>query len=165
MAGCSQYSLLFQTLIPSRLYDSQRTPVTVLYEYSFMIKCSRTVGVVLFSVTYMMYLVRKMHHVVVPVFTLPIDFNLWSFGYSPPCYNRNMKEYSETCVRKPPLRLTLVADVERWLSYKGTCNVILLAKLHGMYLYKTNNFFHINHYLKSVSKVALLHRFHCKVRI
>ena len=66
--------------------------------------------------------------------------------------------YSETCVRKPPLRSTLVADVEMWLSYKGTCHVIL--KLHDMYLYKTNNFFHINHYLKSVSKVALLHRFH-----
>ena len=52
-------------------------------------------------------------------------------------------------------------DVERWLSYKGTCHVILLAKLHDMYLYKTDNFFHINHYLKSVSKVALLHRFYC----
>ena len=33
---------------------------------------------------------------------------------------------SETCVRKPPLKLTLVADVERWLSYKGICHVILL---------------------------------------
>ena len=30
-------------------------------------------------------------------------------------------------------------------------------------LYKTDNFFHINYYLKSVSKVALLHRFHCKI--
>ena len=30
-----------------------------------------------------------------------------------------------------------------------------------MYLYKTDNFFHINHYLKSVSKAALLHRFYC----
>ena len=50
---------------------------------------------------------------------------------------------------------------KRWLSYKGTCHVILL-KLHDMYLYKTDNFFHINHYLKSVSKVALLHRFYCK---
>ena len=30
-----------------------------------------------------------------------------------------------------------------------------------MYLYKTDNFFHINHYLKSVSKVTRLHRFHC----
>ena len=68
--------------------------------------------------------------------------------------------YSKTCVREPPLRLTLVVDVERWLSYKGTCHVILLAKLHDMYLYKRDNFFHINHYLKSVSKVALLHRFH-----
>ena len=40
----------------------------------------------------------------------------------------------ETCVRKPPLKLTLVIDVERWLSYKGTCHVILLAKLHDMSL-------------------------------
>ena len=54
-----------------------------------------------------------------------------------------------------------MVDVERWLSYKGTCHVILLAKLHDMYLYKTDNFFHINHCLKSVSKVALLHRFYC----
>ena len=63
--------------------------------------------------------------------------------------------YNKTCVRQPPLKLTLVVDVERWLSYKGTCHVILLAKLHDMYLYKTDNFFHIYHYLKSVSKVAL----------
>ena len=69
--------------------------------------------------------------------------------------------YSKTCVRQPPLKLTLVVVVERWLSYKGTCHVILLAKLHDMYLYKTDNFFHSNHYLKSVSKVALLHRFYC----
>ena len=68
--------------------------------------------------------------------------------------------YSKTCVRQPPLKLTLVVDVER-LSYKGTCHVILLAKLHDMYLYKTDNFFHINNCLKSVWKVALLHRFHC----
>ena len=54
-----------------------------------------------------------------------------------------------------------MVDVKRWLSYKGTCHVILLAKLHDMYLYKTDNFFHINHYSKSVSKVALLHRFYC----
>ena len=70
--------------------------------------------------------------------------------------------YSKTCVRQPPLKLTSVVDVERWLSYKGTCHVILLAKLHDMYLYRIDNFFHINHYLKSVSKVALLHRFYCK---
>ena len=69
--------------------------------------------------------------------------------------------YSKTCVREPPLKLTLVVDVEKWLSYKGTCHVILLAKLHDMFLYKTDNFFIINHYLKSVSKVALLHRFYC----
>ena len=49
--------------------------------------------------------------------------------------------YSKTCVRQPPLKLTLVVDVEMWLSYKGTCHVILLAKLHDMYLYKTDNFF------------------------
>ena len=70
-------------------------------------------------------------------------------------------KYSKTCVRQPPFKVTLVVDVERWLSYKGTCHVILLAKLHDMYLYKTDNFIHINHYLKSFSKVALLHRFNC----
>ena len=37
----------------------------------------------------------------------------------------------------------------------------LLAKLHDMYLYKTDSFFHINRYLKLVLKVAVLHRFHC----
>ena len=46
---------------------------------------------------------------------------------------------------QPPFKLTLVVDVERWLPYKGTCHVILLAKLHDMYLYKTDNIFHINH--------------------
>ena len=70
-------------------------------------------------------------------------------------------KYSKTCVRQPPLKLTLMVNVERWLSYKDTCHVILLAKLHDMYLYKTTTFFRINHYLKSVSKVALLHRFYC----
>ena len=117
-----------------------------------------------------------------------------------------MRIYSKTCVRQPPLKFTLVVDVERWLSYKGTCHVILPAKLHDMYLYKTENFFPINkwwgilvvdverwlsykgtchvilpeklhdmylyktenffpinNYLKSVSKVALLHRFCCTV--
>ena len=69
--------------------------------------------------------------------------------------------YSKTCVIQSPLKLTFVVDVERWLSYKGTCHVILLAKLHDMNLYKTDNFFHTNHYLKSDSKVALLHRFYC----
>ena len=43
-----------------------------------------------------------------------------------------------------------------------SCNFALLAKLHDLYLYKTDNFFHINHYLKSVSKVALSHRFYCR---
>ena len=69
--------------------------------------------------------------------------------------------YRNTCVRQPSLKLTSVIDMERWLSYKGTCHVILLAKLHDMYLYKTDNFFDINHYLKSVSKVAVLHRLYC----
>ena len=55
----------------------------------------------------------------------------------------HVREYSETCVRKPPLTLTLVVDVERWLSYKDTCHVILLAaKLHDMHLYKTVTFPH-----------------------
>ena len=51
-----------------------------------------------------------------------------------------IRVYSETCVREPHLRLTSAIDVERWLSYKGTCHVILLAKLHDMYLYKTDTF-------------------------
>ena len=72
--------------------------------------------------------------------------------------------YSKTCVRQPLLKLTLVVDMERWLSYKGTCHVILLVKLHDMCLYETDNFFHINHYLKSVSNVALLHRFYCTLK-
>ena len=45
------------------------------------------------------------------------------------------------------------------LSYKGTCHVILLAKLHDMYLYKTTTFPHQP--LRSVSKVSVLHRFFC----
>ena len=73
--------------------------------------------------------------------------------------------YSKTCVRQPPLKLTLVVDVERWLSYEDTCHVILLAKLHDMYLNKTDNFFHINLYFMLVSKVALLHRFYCNAFI
>ena len=35
--------------------------------------------------------------------------------------------YSKTCVTKPPFKLTLMVDEERWLSYKGTCHVNLLA--------------------------------------
>ena len=31
--------------------------------------------------------------------------------------------------------------MERWLSYKGTCHVIFIAKLHDMYLYKTAPFY------------------------
>ena len=61
-------------------------------------------------------------------------------------------EYSKTYVRGPPLRLTLNSGWcgKSCLSYKGTYHVILLAKLHGMYLYKTTTFphqppFHINH--------------------
>ena len=74
-------------------------------------------------------------------------------------------KYSKTCVRQPPLKLPLAVDVERWLSYKGTCHVILLAKLHDIYLYKTDTFFHINHCLKSISKVALFHRFYCMLEM
>ena len=56
--------------------------------------------------------------------------------------------------KRATFEIDLVVDVERWLSYKGAW--------HDMYLYKTDTFFfHIKHYLKSVSKVALLHRFHC----
>ena len=83
----------------------------------------------------------------------------------PLAFIKVLQYYSKTCVRQPPLKLTFVVDVERWLSYKGTCHVILLAKLHDMCLYNTDNFFHINHYLKSVSKVALLHRFYCTLKL
>ena len=69
--------------------------------------------------------------------------------------------YSKTCVREPPSRLTLSSGWcgKSCLSYKGTCHVILLAKLHDMYLYKTNSFPHQP--LRSISKVAVLHRFYC----
>ena len=70
--------------------------------------------------------------------------------------------YSETCVREPPLRLTLNSGWcgKSCLSYKGICHVILLAKLHDMYLYKTATFPHQP--LKSISTVAFLYRFHCR---
>ena len=73
--------------------------------------------------------------------------------------------YSETCVRKSPSRLTLNSGWcgKSCLSYKGTCHVILLAKLHDMYLYKTTTFQHQP--LKSISKVAFLHRFYCTLGI
>ena len=69
--------------------------------------------------------------------------------------------YSKTCVREPPSRLTLNSGWcgKRCLSYKGTCHVILQAKLHDMYLYKTTIFPHQP--LRSISKVAVLHRFFC----
>ena len=69
--------------------------------------------------------------------------------------------YSKTCVSKPPSRLTLNSGWcgKSCLSYKGTCHVILLAKLHDMYLYKTTTFSHQP--LRSISKVAVLHRFYC----
>ena len=69
--------------------------------------------------------------------------------------------YSKTCVREPPSRLTLNSGWcgKSCLSYKGTCHVILLAKLHDLYLYKTTTFTHQP--LRSISKVALLHRFYC----
>ena len=50
---------------------------------------------------------------------------LWYSLEVPPSGTFN--DCSETFVRKVPLRL-LVVDVERWLSYKGTCRVILLVK-------------------------------------
>ena len=69
--------------------------------------------------------------------------------------------YSKTCVRQPPSRLTLNSGWcgKNCLSYKGTCHVNLLAKLHDMYLYKTTTFSHQP--LRSISKVAVLHRFYC----
>ena len=69
--------------------------------------------------------------------------------------------YSKTCVRELPSRLTLNSGWcgKSCLSYKGTCHVILLAKLHDMYLYKTTTFPHQP--LRSISKVAVLHRFYC----
>ena len=69
--------------------------------------------------------------------------------------------YSKTCVREPPLRLTLNSGWcgKSCLSYKGTWHVILQAKLHDMYLYKTTTFPHQP--LKSISKVAVLYRFYC----
>ena len=71
--------------------------------------------------------------------------------------------YSKTCVREPPSRLTLNSGWcgKSCLSYKGTCHVILLAKLHDMYLYKTTTFPHQP--LRSISKVAVLHRFYCTI--
>ena len=49
------------------------------------------------------------------------------------------------------------------MSYKGTCHVILLAKLHDMYLYKTTTFPH--QLLRSISKLAVLHRFYCILQV
>ena len=76
-------------------------------------------------------------------------------------FTRQHNNYSETCVREPPSRLTLNSGWcgKSCLSYKGTCHVILLAKLHDMYLYKTTTFPHQP--LKSISKVAVWHRFYC----
>ena len=69
--------------------------------------------------------------------------------------------YSKTCVREPPSRQTLNSGWcgKSCLSYKGTCHVILQAKLHDMYLYKITTFSHQP--LRSISKVAVLHRFYC----
>ena len=86
---------------------------------------------------------------------------IWVCMMACTCLRIQIRVYSETCVREPPLRLTLNSGwcEKRCLSYKGTCHVILLAKLHGMCLYKTATF--PQQPLKSISKVALLHRFHC----
>ena len=77
------------------------------------------------------------------------------------CKKEEKYHYSKTCVREPPCRLTLNSGWcgKSCLSYKGTCHVILLAKLHDMYLYKITAFPHQP--LMSVSKVAVLHRFYC----
>ena len=79
-----------------------------------------------------------------------------SMGYS---VTSQWCEYSKTRVREPPSRLALNSGWcgKSCLSYKGTCHVILLAKLHDMYLYKTTTFSHQP--LRSISKVAVLHRF------
>ena len=76
---------------------------------------------------------------------------------------KNKGRYSKTCIREPPSRLTLNSGWcgKSWLSYKGTCHVILLAKLHDMYFYKTTTFPHQP--LRSISKVAVLHRFYCNI--
>ena len=58
-----------------------------------------------------------------------------------------------------------MVDVERWLFYKGTCLVILLAKLHDMYLYKTTTFPHQLSLFKvclrggSPTQVSLYHQY------
>ena len=57
---------------------------------------------------------------------------------------KKMREYREIAPENDP-----------W-SYKGTGHVILLAKLHDMYLYKTTTFPHQS--LRSISKVAVLYR-------
>ena len=46
-----------------------------------------------------------------------------------------------------------------WISDRHDFSYFLLAKLHDMYLYKTTTFPHQP--LKSISKVAVLHRFYC----
>ena len=42
--------------------------------------------------------------------------------------------------KRATFKIDLVVGVERWLPYKGACRLILLAKLHDMYLYKTDTF-------------------------
>ena len=45
---------------------------------------------------------------------------------------------TKTCVRQPPLKLTLVIDVERWLSYKGTCTFIRQTTFPHQPLFKVS---------------------------
>ena len=69
-------------------------------------------------------------------------------GSRRPRYN-GAAVYSETCVRKPPLRLTLLVAMARWLSYKGTCHVFCKQN------YKTCTFIRQTPILhQSLSKVS-----------
>ena len=89
-------------------------------------------------------------------------FTEWCLRLKPSRRDFRIFMYSKTCVREPPSRLTLNSGWcgKSCLSYKGTCHVILLAKLHDMYLYKTTIFPHQP--LRSISKVTVLHRFYCR---
>ena len=68
------------------------------------------------------------------------------------------RKYSKTCVGEPSSRLTLNSGWcgKSCLSYK-----VVLAKVHDMYLYKITTFQHQP--LRSISKVAVLHRFYCSI--
>ena len=120
------------------------------------------------SNTFNEYLFFPSEHLIWYTTRLCSDVWIWPHPYppalalpQPPKDSIFFNEYSKTCVREPPSRLTLNSGWcgKSCLSYKGKCHVILLAKLHDMYLYKTTTFPHQP--LKSISKVAVLHRFYC----